>query len=300
MSLFDTSAPPTGLTGSPLDRADHLRRNPDTMARLRDDPRARWLIMDQLKPLLSDDTPPTIFWAMANDLPDKAPWVFLGLDPAGAPRFAASASTIPLIARHGGQVTDTRSAAQLLPHGQAAILAQARSLLDWHARHGHCAVCGAVTAPSKAGYSRTCQACGAEHFPRTDPVVIMLALKGDHALIGRQPGFPPGMFSALAGFVEPGESLEEAVGRELHEEAGIITRRVRYVASQPWPFPSSLMIACFAEATGYEIMLDTEELEEARWVTKDDVRAALAGNADWLAPPPLAIAHTLFTAWLSS
>ena len=304
MSLFDTAPPRTGLTGSPLDRADHLRRDPHAMASLQANPRARWLILDQLKPLIADTTPPAIFWAMASDLPQDAPGstasVFLGLDPSGAPRFAASASTIPLIAKHGGQVMDTRSAAQLLPHGQAAILAQARSLLDWHARHGHCAVCGAVTAPSKAGYCRTCPACGAEHFPRTDPVVIMLALKGEHALIGRQPGFPPGMFSALAGFVEPGESLEEAVARELHEEAGIITQRVRYIASQPWPFPSSLMIACFAEATGYEIMLDTEELEETRWVTKDDVRAALSGSGDWLAPPPLAIAHTLFAAWLAS
>jgi len=270
------------------------------MARLQADPSARWLIMDELKPLMSEDEHPHIIWSPATDIPDDAPMVFLGLNPAGEPRFAASTSAAALIAAHGGQLLDTRAAAQLLPHGQAAILAQSRSLLDWHARHGHCAVCGTATQPVKAGYARRCPGCHAEHFPRTDPVVIMLALKGEYALVGRQSGFPPGMYSALAGFIEPGESLEEAVARELHEEAGIITTDVQYLASQPWPFPSSLMIACFAQAQGYKITLDLDELEEARWVTKAEVQAALDGTGDWLAPPPLAIAHTLFTAWLAS
>ena len=157
---------------------------------------------------------------------------------------------------------------------------------------------------AKAGYSRTCQACNTEHFPRTDPVVIMLAIKrdainGDHALVGRGANFPKRFFSALAGFVEPGESLEEAVARELFEEAGIRVDKVRYLASQPWPFPSSLMIAAFAEATNVDITLDTDELEEARCVTKDEVRAALAGTGEWSAPPPMAIAHTLLKAWVS-
>jgi NAD+ diphosphatase len=294
-SGFDT--PKTGLTGSPLDRADHLRRDPEMVRHLKENTHSRWLILDSLKPLITEDN--QLFWARADDLPEAAPMVFLGLDPNGHPRFAASASAIPLLAAHGGRIIDARSAATLLPQGHAAILAQARSLLDWHARHGHCAVCGAATVPSKAGYCRECPACGAEHFPRTDPVVIMLAVKGDHALVGRQPGFPPAMYSALAGFVEPGESLEEAVARELFEEAGIRTGRVRYLTSQPWPFPSSLMIACFAEAQGFEITLDTEELEEARWVSKDEVRAVLEGTGDWQAPPPMAIAHTLLSAWLS-
>ncbi|WP_439532604.1 NAD(+) diphosphatase [Polymorphobacter sp.] len=295
-SFFRGFEPPvTGITGSPLDRADHLRRDPEQVQQMQASATARWLVLDSLKPVVTDDD--RLFWATADDLPEAAPMVFLGLDSDGAPRFAASASAIPLLARHGGRVIDARSAAMLMPPGQAAILAQARSLLDWHARHGHCAVCGAATAPTKAGYCRQCPACGAEHFPRTDPVVIMLAIKGDHALVGRQPGFPPRMFSALAGFVEPGESLEEAVAREIFEEAGIRTGRVRYLASQPWPFPSSLMIACLAEALGHEIALDTEELEEARWVSKDEVRAALAGEGAWLAPPPMAIAHTLLASW---
>jgi len=289
----------TGLTGSMLDRADHLRRAPEQFNLLKNSPQARWLVLDTLKPLVSAGEQPQLFWARAEDLPDDAPMVFLGLDRAGHPRFAASASAIPILAAHEARIIDSRSAAMLLPEGEAAILAQARSLLDWHARHRHCAVCGAETAPTKAGYCRTCPACGAEHFPRTDPVVIMLAVKGDHALLGRQPGFPPNLFSALAGFVEPGESLEEAVARELYEETGIRTGRVRYLASQPWPFPSSLMIACFAEAQGFEITLDTDELEEARWVSREELRAVLAGEGDWNAPPPMAIAHTLLSHWTS-
>jgi NAD+ diphosphatase len=150
----------------------------------------------------------------------------------------------------------------------------------------------------KAGYVRSCTACNTEHFPRTDPVVIMLAIKGDRALVGRGPRFPRGFFSALAGFVEHGESLEEAVARELHEEAGIRIGRVRYIASQPWPFPSSMMIGAFAEAVTDELTLDLEEIAEARWVSKDEVRAALAGTGDWNAPPPLAIAHTLLAEWV--
>jgi NAD+ diphosphatase len=293
--------PPVGITGSPLDRADHLRRDPASVIALRARPDARWLVMDQLKPVLTKGDQPDILWAYRSDVPHDAPSVFLGLTGSAeghAPRFAAAASGAELVSDFGGQIVDARVAAAMLGDGRAAIVAHARSLLDWHARHQFCAVCGGKTEMAKAGYGRTCQACGAEHFPRTDPVVIMLAVKGDHALVGRQPNFPKRFFSALAGFVEPGESLEEAVARELFEEAGIRVDRVRYLASQPWPFPSSLMVACFAHATNLDITLDTDELEEARWVTKDEVRAALAGTGDWLAPPPMAIAHTLLKAWI--
>jgi NAD+ diphosphatase len=291
------SVPSVGITGSPLDRADHLRRDPGAMVALRSRPDARWLVLDDLKTVLTQGDPANILWAYRSDVPHDAVSVFLGLD-GEAPRFAAAASGADLVADFGGRIVDARAAASLLGDGRAEIIAQARSLLDWHARHKFCAVCGGQTVLNKAGYARSCQACSAEHFPRTDPVVIMLAIKGDHALVGRQPGFPKRFYSALAGFVEPGESLEEAVARELHEEAGIRVNRVRYLASQPWPFPSSLMIAAFAEATGFEITLDDDELEEARWVTKDEVRAALAGTGEWFAPPPMAIAHTLLKAWV--
>ncbi|WP_310496876.1 NAD(+) diphosphatase [Sandarakinorhabdus sp.] len=297
--FFDgPDTPVTGFTGSRLDRADHLRRDAGALVALRAHPNARWLVMDDLKPVLNSSSD-AILWAYRSDVPHDAPSVFLGLD-GEAPRFAAAAPSDELVRDFGGTLVDARAAGAMLPAPQAAAIAHARSLLDWHARHGFCAVCGAPTQMTKAGHARNCGACGAEHFPRVDPVVIMLAVKGGHALVGRQPRFPRRFFSALAGFVEAGESLEEAVRRELFEEAGIRTGRVRYLASQPWPFPSSLMIACLAEAENFDITLDDEELEEARWVTKEDVHAAMAGTGEWLAPPPLAIAHTLLKAWADS
>jgi NAD+ diphosphatase len=181
----------------------------------------------------------------------------------------------------------------------AALWGTARSLIEWHNRHRFCSNCGTATALFRAGWGRRCGACGAEHYPRVDPVVIMLAEHEDRVLLGRQPQYPPGRYSALAGFVEPGESIEEAVAREFQEEAGIRVRDVRYVASQPWPFPGSLMIACIAQAHSDALTIDRTELEDARWFERGAVEAALGGepNAPFQAPPFFAIAHTLLACW---
>jgi len=196
---------------------------------------------------------------------------------------------------------DLRAIAPVLPSGEDGIAAQARSLTDWHARHQFCAVCGASTVPEEGGANRRCPECAAQHFPRTDPVAIAAIVRGDRCLLGRGPGWPGNMFSALAGFVEQGETLEEAVRREVLEEAGVQVGYVRYVLSQPWPFPSSLMIGCIGEAESDEIEIDSVEIAEARWFTLDEIRAALAGKPGPLSvPPPFAVAHHLIRAWAKS
>ena len=284
-----------GFTGAPLDRGDNIRRDPAAIQALRMDPTARFLILHDLKPLMTEDGT-DLFWARRSEVP-QGTGIFLGLTETGDPRFAVDGTPDDDLP---ARATDARIAGTALGDARAAIVAQARSMLDWHRRHGFCANCGAPTEIQKAGYSRLCGGCGAEHFPRVDPVVIMLAEREGKALVGRGPRFPANFFSALAGFVEPGESLEEAVARELFEEAGIRVHDVRLGASQPWPFPSSLMMGAFAQADGFELTLDESEIADARWVTKDEVRAALNGNADWNAPPPLAIAHWLLATWAAS
>jgi NAD+ diphosphatase len=224
----------------------------------------------------------------------------LGKDASGRGHFAQAipASRIEEIkARSDFIIVDLRSIALqglVAPEDQSA-LATAKALLFWHERHRFCSNCGKPTTSAQAGWRRDCVACGANHFPRTDPCVIMLAIHGEQCLLGRQTRFPPGMWSALAGFVEPGESLEEAVRRETLEEAGIPAGRVAYFASQPWPFPMSIMIGAFAEAKSDKLKIDEVELEAARWVTKDECRLLLTGKhpARFFAPPPLAIAHHL-------
>ncbi|AQR74927.1 NAD(+) diphosphatase [Sphingomonas sp. LM7] len=282
-----------GFTGGTLDRADRVRHEPELLAAAEADPRARLLVMHGLDPEL--DAADRLVWTSLDAAPGER--LFLGFD-QGVPLFAAAPP-------HGRPFPGARSPALFAMldrfHAQdAALYAAARSLVDWHGRHGYCAVCATPTLTFRAGWGRACPNCRAEHFPRVDPVVIMLAELGDKVLLGRQPPWPAGRYSALAGFLEVGESIEEAVRRETLEEAGVRVGAVRYVASQPWPFPSSLMIACIGEAEDEAITIDVHELEDARWFTRDEVRLALARDpaAPFGAAPPYAIAHTLLTAWV--
>ncbi len=282
-----------GFTGSPLARVDHLRDDEAAVAAMRSDPAARLIALAGLDPIAGADG--RLQWLPVPQ--GDAALALLGLID-GAPRFAALGDAT-------GATTPARSPALFrmlgdMPASEAATYAVARSLIDWHARHGFCPRCGAPTEPMRACWARRCTADGSEHFPRTDPVVIMLAEHDGRVLVGRQRQFPAGRYSALAGFVEVGESIEEAVARELHEEAGVVATSVRYLASQPWPFPSSLMMACVAPVESDTIILDEKELEHAMWVTRADVAASLAETpgARFLAPPAYAIAHTLFRRWL--
>jgi NAD+ diphosphatase len=299
------------FAGSPLDRAANHRSDKAWLAEQRERADTRFLAMWQLRALMEVGEPLRIAWRTIDEVrpfaEEGGTEIFLGmLD--GQAHFAVDVSLAgPKKAdapfKEQGKWIDVRSAASSGLAEEAAILAQARSMLDWHARHGFCAVCGVPSAMHDAGYTRKCTSedCGAMHFPRTDPVVIMLVLDGDNCLLGRQKIFAPLSYSALAGFVEPGESIEEAVRREVHEEVGIVLGDVRYISSQPWPFPSSLMIGCIGEAKTTEIVLDPNELEEARWFTRDQVAEMVENWADQSklrTPAPLAIAHQLVRAWL--
>jgi NAD+ diphosphatase len=200
-----------------------------------------------------------------------------------------------------GKFEDLRRIALQLPATEAAIVGTAKAMFEWRRRHRHCAVCGQPSQAVDGGWKRRCPACEAEHFPRTDPVVIMLPWHGDRCMLGRQEAWPAGMFSALAGFLEPGESIEEACARELSEEAGLRTRKVRYHSTQPWPYPSSLMIGLIAEVEDDEGTPDQTELSEVRWFTREEGRRLLAGELEGVAAPgKLAIAHQLIKAWVEN
>jgi NAD+ diphosphatase len=281
--------PPEIFFAAPgLDRADALRGDQEALARLATDPAARALSWENGLPAIEVDG--RLRWASANgDEP-----LFLGLD-GGVPCFSD-------IGEEAGDLRAQFNALAHLSAAEAPLFAAATSLASWHRRHPFCAKCGSRSEIERGGWSRRCPACNAEHYPRVDPVVIMLAKHDGRVLLGRQPRFPPRRYSALAGFVEVGESLEQAVSRELFEESGVRVRDVRYVGSQPWPFPSSLMIACTAVAEDDRLTVDTQELEDARWFTRAEVAEALTGGSDgaFIAPPPFAIAHSLLQHWLAA
>jgi NAD+ diphosphatase len=295
--------------GNPLDRASERRDDVSWIATLLDQTETRILPLRDLKPFTRGKPAPSLDWQPVAQWHDRieagASLIFLGLGD-GRAHFAIDATGANVAPDVDTELVDVRALAPAIATGEAAILAEARALLDWHARHRFCAQCGTPTNVASGGWVRRCPACRASHFPRTDPVVIMLAIHGDRALLGRNRRRAGARFSCLAGFVEPGETLEEAVRREVREESGIRCGRVRYLAGQPWPFPSSLMIGFLAEALNEEITVDPEELAEARWFSRDEVREMVARAASGSddpsqasLPAPIAIAHHICKRWSS-
>jgi len=275
------------FSGPGLDRADAARANPSRLEDLARDPNAKELAWKDGLPAIGADG--TLQWTHV-----KQPDLFLGL--AGAsPCFCTLQEEIasgPAVYMLAGSVSPA----------DAPTFAAALSLARWHSRHRFCANCGHLSDIVRGGWSRRCPKCDAEHYPRVDPVVIMLAECDGKLLLGRQYHYPPDRYSALAGFVEVGETIEDAVARELQEEAGIEVTDVTYQASQPWPFPSSLMIGCTASSASDALTVHRNELEDARWFTRQEVAAAVSGDekAPFQAPPPHTIARTLLERWLAA
>jgi NAD+ diphosphatase len=308
MSAFDSFplGKPAFVTNV-LDRAAHLRNNEEKLFALESNPASRAYVVhrDSLvvkkeangsRALLSIEealkfgaNPGTIFLGLR----EGAAVFGMGISPGAVEK---------LLVRDDVSVTELRGMAMqgVVPPDQLSAIAMAKSMVTWHQRHGYCANCGNRTAMKEGGWKRDCPSCKAEHFPRTDPVVIMLVTSGEKCLLGRQKQFLPGMYSCLAGFVEAAETIEDAVRREIFEESGIHCTDVSYYMTQPWPYPSSLMIGCTARALNEEIVVDRSELEDARWFNRDEARLMLTRkHPDGLAGPhPFAIAHHLVGRWV--
>ncbi|SNT76327.1 NAD(+) diphosphatase [Paracoccus seriniphilus] len=311
--------PETAVTfaGSFLDRADRLRSDEAGMAARLADPSSMVSPFWRGKPLF-DETPegPRLAWlssgdALIADCPE-AP-IFMGLDQNGISHFAADVSYIAppdqepadfidertLDLSQSRKFIDLRTIMGEIDHRDAGIAAAAKGIFEWRNTHRFCSNCGHENRVCHAGWRFDCPGCGRQHFPRTDPVVIMLVLDGDRVLLGRQSVWPERMYSLLAGFMEPGETVEEAVRREVEEESSVVVGEVRYVTSQPWPFPASLMIGCVGKAETTEITIDQHELEDAIWVSRSEVAQALAGQHDRISPARKgAVAQVMLQAWV--
>jgi len=310
--------------GSGLDRAGHVRENAEKMAEALAHPKAACVLLWRGKPLMRGDelalvgmNHPLLQKGLSRDI--EGP-VLLGREDSGAPDFACDisgwepegqdVSTVgsffdPSEQKHPEfpgdcAFTELRRRMSTMSARDAELAATAKAIVNWHGSHRFCARCGAESRVSHGGWQRTCPSCGAHHFPRTDPVVIMLITRGNAVLMGRSNGWPEGMYSLLAGFVEPGETLEAAVRREVFEESGIKVGRVDYLASQPWPFPASLMFGCRGEAESDEITIDPVEIEHARWVSREEMMQVFAGEHPEIKPARKgAIAHFLLQNWLA-
>jgi NAD+ diphosphatase len=299
--------PRLAFAGSRIERAADRRADAVALAVLARDPASRSYLIGGDVVALKKKTgghDPVFEAAEALGLGDPTEVIFLGLLD-GAARFAlalAPAAIATLQARPDIELIDLRSMAVrgVVDNDHLSAVAEGKALINWHARHRFCPNCGAATRAVEGGWRRDCASCRSLHFPRTDPVVIMLATAGERCVLGRSHRFQSGMWSCLAGFVEPGETIEEAVRRETHEEAGIVCGRVAYFASQPWPFPMSLMIGCLAQARSRDIIIDRTELDDARWFDREEVALMLAGRhpEGLSAPQPHAIAHHILRAWV--
>lgn len=311
--------------GGGIDRAAELRGDAAALAELEARPGARTLVLWRDKPLVEEEGAEgglsLVRLPLGHEvLADAAgPPIFLGLDsgeglwvhdlarwePEDVDYASLGAFLDPTEQRHpalGGtaRFAELRAVMTALDPAEAERAATGRAILGWHRTHGFCARCGAPSEMTMAGWQRTCPSCGGHHFPRTDPVVIMLITRGNSVLLGRSPGWPEGMYSLLAGFIEPGETVEAAVRREVREETGVRVGRVDYLASQPWPFPASLMIGCRGEALNEEIVLDPAELEAAHWVSRERLAQVFAGTDPTIRPARKgAIAHFLLWNWLA-
>lgn len=289
---------PNHFANYPLDRAAHRRREPAWLAEALASSSVKIAVFQKLNPLVNESG---VVWLGAQGwtalAPDGAIATFLGVDEMGAPYFAVEASEDA--ASPIGAFGELRTAAAALPMGDLAILGCARWLFDWHRRHRFCAMCGAETLALDSGWRRQCPACETQHFPRIDPCVIMAPTFGDYVALGKRARSPVNRYSALAGFIEPGEAMEDAIAREVLEEANLVVTQVAFHSTQPWPFPASLMIGAIARVANQDSKADEDELEEIRWFSRAEARLLLAGtHPDAQAPGPIAIAHHLIKAWV--